>query len=499
MKFNVFKLLATIPNATFIECNEGLITNEQAIERIEAAVKTLSALNANTIAIFADNQADWVFVDLACQQLNLCCIPLPLFFSDKQIQHAISEANIDCIITDQSHRLNSFNDLVDESDKKINQLSIYDVTKNFDSRKPRNTQKITFTSGSTGAPKGVCLTFEQQWTVAQSLADTVNKKNVRHLCLLPLSTLLENLAGIYAPTLVGGTIILSPIRDLGFNGSADFQLEKLLHTLKRVQPNSLILLPQLLLALVTAAEAGWQAPDSLSFIAVGGGKVAKHLIERAHKYHLPVFEGYGLSECASVVSLNEPHHALDRPGSTGKPLPHAKVKIIEDEIIVSGTVFLGYLNQADSWYPGEIHTGDLGHFDDDGYLYIDGRIKNILVSSFGRNINPEWVESELASHPIIHQCVVIGDARPFCTALIFPRDMQLTNNEEDALIQQWVDKINQSLPDYAQVQRWLKLDKPLSPSDDLLTDNGRPKRKQINDYYQTEIQQIYQATREKQT
>jgi len=76
--------------------------------------------------------------------------------------------------------------------------------------------------------------------------------------------------------------------------------------------------------------------------------------------------------------------------------------------------------------------------------------------------------------------------------------MQLSDNEENALIQQWIDKMNQNLPDYAQVQRWLKLDKPLSPSDDLLTDNGRPKRKQINDYYQTEIQQMYQATRGKQ-
>jgi len=327
--------------------------------------------------------------------------------------------------------------------------------------------------------------------VAQSLADTVNKQNVRHLCLLPLSTLLENIAGVYAPALVGGTIILSPIKDLGFNGSADFQLEKLLQTISRVQPNSLILLPQLLLALVTAAEAGWQAPDSLSFIAVGGGKVASHLIQRAHQCQLPVFEGYGLSECASVVSLNEPHHALEKTGSTGKPLPHASIKIIDNEIIVSGTVFLGYLNQKNSWYPSEVHTGDLGHFDNDGYLYIDGRIKNILVSSFGRNINPEWIESELASHPAIQQCVVIGDAKPFCAALIFPHDISLTNTEENTLIQQWVDKVNLGLPDYAQVKDWLKLAKPLSPLDDLLTDNGRPKRKQINEYYQTDIQQLY--------
>lgn len=495
---NILLLLTNTPDAIFIESNDDRISYAQAITRIELIIETLSTFNAKTIAIFADNQADWIFVDFACQIKNICLIPLPLFFSDKQIRHAIKEANIDLIITDQVTRTSSFKNLVSQQTLKINQLSIFKIAKNFKILKPKETEKITFTSGSTGAPKGVCLTSAQQWKVASSLAKTVDKDHVRHLCVLPLSTLLENIAGVYAPTLVNGTIILSSMEDLGFNGSAGFKLEKLLQTIKRVQPHSLILLPQLLLALVCAAESGWEVPDSISFIAVGGGKVAEHLIKRAHACQLPVYEGYGLSECISVVSLNAPNNNQDKPGSTGKPLPHVKVEIKNKEIIVSGQIFLGYLNQPESWYPLTINTGDLGHLDDNGYLFIDGRKKNILVSSFGRNISPEWVESELLSNPIIQQCVVIGDAQAFCAAIIFPGQFNLTGpaltpEQKNARIQTWIDEINSGLPDYAQIKAWLKLEKALSPQDKLLTENGRPKRSQINHYYQSEIQTMYQT------
>lgn len=505
----LLSLLAKTPDTILIDSNEANISYQQAITKIEAAMQALSTFNANTIAIFADNQADWVILDFACQIMNVCCIPLPLFFSDKQIQHAIRSADIDLIITDQQQRKQAFEPLVSDTGGQINQLKIYQVKQSHESLKPENTHKITFTSGSTGDPKGVCLSSEQQWQVAQSLADmvvgSVNNKTIRHLCVLPLSTLLENIAGIYAPVLAGGTIILSPMQDLGFNGSAEFQLEKLLHTIEQVQPHSLILLPQLLLALVSAAEAGWKAPESLSFIAVGGGKVAGHLIERAHANQLPVYEGYGLSECSSVVSLNKPdvrqndsseknYSEKNRPGSTGKPLAHLDVQIKDNEIIVCGDVFLGYLNQPESWYQNCVHTGDLGHIDEQGYLYIDGRKKNILVSSYGRNISPEWVESELASHPVIQQCVVIGDAQPCCAALIFPRDLKLPDPaQQDLILKQWIEKVNLNLPDYAQVKTWIILEKALSVADGLLTENGRPRRIQINQTYQTEIQQMYQS------
>jgi long-subunit acyl-CoA synthetase (AMP-forming) len=482
---NILTVLNETPNAILIDSAEGSITYGQSITRIEKIIKVLTANEAKTVAILADNQPDWIFIDLACQIKSICLIPLPLFFSDQQLQHAMRSADVDLIFTDQLERITPLVVLKKNKTTLINSLHACKITHENISEKPEETNKITFTSGSTGDPKGVCLSTEQQWSVARSIADAVDMKPIRHLCILPLSTLLENIAGVYAPILAGGSIVLSPLEDLGFNGSAEFQLEKLLNTIECVQPNTIVLLPQLLLALVNAVESGWKAPVSLKFIAVGGGKVSPHLIVRARQYNLPVYEGYGLSECVSVVSLNT--SANDKHGSVGKPLPHLKVVIKDNEIHVDGQNFLGYLNDSQSWHSSSIATGDLGHIDKEGYLYIDGRKKNILVSSFGRNINPEWVESEILSHPLIQQCVVLGDARPNCCALIFPR----FTNMNDSSIQKLIDDTNQRLPDYARIHNWLRLEKPLSSNNGLLTGNGRPKRIQIAKCYQKEIENMY--------
>ena len=244
-------------------------------------------------------------------------------------------------------------------------------------------------------------------------------------------------------------------------------------------------MPQLLQALVGAVAAGWKVPKSLHFIAVGGAKIAPSWIDKAQSLGLPVYEGYGLSECASVVCLNTPVSA--RPGSVGRPLPHARVSIEDGHVVVSEQVFLGYLNDADNRLPQRVDTGDLGHFDEDGYLYLDGRAKQILVSSFGRNIDPEWVESECVSGPVIQQCVVFGEAQPYCVALLSPRQAQATTSE----IQAWIDQVNQRLPDYARINAWSLLPQPLSLSNGLLTANGRPKRGPIVQQYADMIEGLF--------
>ena len=494
---DILALLSEKPDAIFIEWQNGSISYAEAGQTISRFIDILTPYHAKTIAIFADNQADWILLDLSCQIMDVCCIPLPLFFSTQQLEHAIQSANIDLIISDQKQRLSSLSTSITDEVAQLNTLGIYQLKhplkREAEAVKPAQTRKITFTSGSTGTPRGVCLSRSQQWRVAESLATTVtgateNNQGIRHLCILPLSTLLENIAGIYAPLLVTGTIIVSPMQSLGFNGSSDFQLQKLLQTISQVQPTSLILLPQLLLALVGAVKSGWQVPDSLKFIAVGGGKVSAQLLQQAHQSGLPAYEGYGLSECASVVSLNTP--AENKTGSVGKPLAHLEVEIRNQEIIIHGQAFLGYLNQPESWQPIQVHTGDLGYLDDEGFLYINGRKKNIIISSFGRNISPEWIESELQCHPIIQQCIVTGDNRPYCLAIIFPRQLNASANQ-DKLIQQWIDKVNQSLPDYAQIKAWLKLTQAMSVENGMMTENGRPRRHHIISHYQQEIDQLY--------
>jgi long-subunit acyl-CoA synthetase (AMP-forming) len=320
--------------------------------------------------------------------------------------------------------------------------------------------------------------------VALSLKKSLQLSAVKHLSLLPLSGLLENIAGIYIPLLAGGSVTLLPAKEIGLSGSSQLNLKQLLASLNTYQPESLILIPELLRGLVLALRQGCVVPKSLKFIAVGGAKVATQLIQEAREKGLPIYEGYGLSECASVVCLNTPKQEVI--GSVGKPLQHTDMYIRQGEIIVKQPIFLGYLNQVESWYPQELATGDLAYQDQHGFVHISGRKKNIIISSFGRNISPEWLESELLEY--FSQAVVFGDQQPHCIALL---SVTTNNDHPPQTLQKTIANINQELPDYAHIKQWLILEQPLSKQNGLLTATGKPKRKVIYQHYRTQITQLY--------
>ena len=219
--------------------------------------------------------------------------------------------------------------------------------------------------------------------------------------------------------------------------------------------------------------------SSLKFIAVGGGKVSPDLLMQCEKLGLPVYEGYGLSECASVVSLNLPNTL--KIGSVGRPLPHVEVKIDSSgEVLVKGNAMQGYLNELPaSQY---IHTGDAGFFDEEGYLFITGRIKQIIVSSFGRNISPEWVESNSASEPEIHQIAIFGEAQPYLSAVIYAKD-----SVSNQMLDQAIQKANSRMPDYARIQHWCRAEEPFSLKNEMLTDNGKLRRNAIQQQFKADL------------
>jgi len=196
------------------------------------------------------------------------------------------------------------------------------------------------------------------------------------LSILPFSTLLENVAGVYLTLLSAGSVVALSQKSLGFNGSSDLNIETLLSTISAHQPNSLIVLPELLLALIKSIENGWQPPSSLEFIAVGGSKVSSALLNRAKQLELAVYEGYGLSECSSVVSLNTQENL--KIGSVGKPLKHVSIQIDKGEVFISGSTSLGYVNQQETWGQEFLVTGDWGYLEDEGDLFIHGRKMNLL-------------------------------------------------------------------------------------------------------------------------
>ena len=469
--------------------SEQVFTAKTLHAQVLLCAEQLLTAGITSLALHADNSPTWIIVDLACQYANIRLVPLPLFFSAGQQEHALKSSGVDAIISQE--RTFPSSNTVDIACLKLTNLTCQQlVASNI--ALPDGTDKITFTSGSTGEAKGVCLASQQQLSVAEGIVERLQLSDTCHLCLLPLSTLLENIAGVYAPLLANGCIITPSLMDLGMHGSSTLNVGKLLTRLTGYQPNSLILVPELLLALVQACEKGWQPPQSLMFVAVGGGKVSPALLQNAREHGLPVYEGYGLSECSSVVCLNSP--GQNRTGSVGKALPSRDVYTKEGEVHIPGKAFLGYVNDPASWGQREVATGDLGYIDDDGFVFIEGRLGNRLISSFGRNISPEWVESELLAGPLLAQAVVVGDAKPYCAALVHPRKPD-TNQEE---IDQWINTVNQQLPDYARIQRWQCLDQPLTSDRQLLTSNGRPRRQAIQQQLADAISTLYEGYEEVQ-
>jgi len=461
-----------------------------AINTQVEAWTTLSHQAPPTLALAVENCPAWVVLDLAAMRCNMPLVPLPLFFSPAQWLHAIHDAGVSVLVTDQpqlfipliADKILSRNEftLAGKSLTQFNLRAIKPVSL------PANTAKITYTSGTTGNPKGVCLGNDNMLNVAKSIAQaTALKTTDVHLSVLPLATLLENVAGVYATLFAGASCVLLPNAQIGLSGASGLNIQQLLAALINTQANTAIFTPELLHALVLYLEAGATTPAALRFLAVGGASVSPVLLKRAQQLGLPVFEGYGLSECASVVALNFSGH--NKPGTVGKPLPHIEVSFTDaHEIVIHGNAYLGYVGQT-QMQENFVHTGDIGHFDVNGYLVISGRKKNIFITSFGRNVSPEWVERELKISTFIAQAAVFGEAKPWNVAVIVPRD-----DASDALIDAAIQSLNTKLPDYARIARWVRAETAFNTQNQQLTANGRNRRDVIWQHYQHNINALYE-------
>jgi long-chain acyl-CoA synthetase len=464
---------------------------------VEHAVGHFGETSPRVVGLALDNGPAWAVIDIAAMQAGVPLVPLPFFFSAGQLAHAIRDAGIDSLLTDRPQPFESLFADMGVNVLERNECGIHGqpVTefrlagvKPVDL--PSGTAKITYTSGTTGNPKGVCLGLDAMLSVAHSLrAITGARPADRHVALMPLSTLLENIAGLYVPLLAGACATLLPRDEVGLQGAGSVDVRKMVAALAANNATTTILTPELLRGLVTVAQAGVPLPRGLRFVAVGGAPVAEGLLSQAAQLGIPVFEGYGLSECASVVSLNTPG-ACSR-GSAGRPLPHVRLAFAEDgEILAAGTLLSGYTgNTTCTFRDGYWPTGDLGFIDADGFLHISGRKKNIFITSFGRNVAPEWVERELTLHPAIAQAAVFGEARPWNAAVIVPSS---TNPETRDAIAGAIDDANRRLPDYARIKRWILAEAPFLPANGQLTPNGRLRRDAIFNVYRDRLDHLYE-------
>lgn len=465
-------------DALAVEGANERFTYKQLLAEVWKRAQDLEARPPGVLVMVLDNGPELLFWDLAALVSRRACVIVPTFFSPSQVQHCVEQCGARLVLCQQAWE-GTFSQL-----GFIGQDGFWVREPDAPVTLPEGTAKITYTSGSTGTPKGVCLGADAMLRVAHELEQASRPTEPRrYLAVLPLGVLLENL-GVYAALMAGASVLLYPQANLGMGGASQVDFRRLLGAIALSGAQSLILVPQLLMGLVTAIERGLTQVGPLRFVAVGGARVSPSLLARAEAVGLPVFEGYGLSECASVVALNRP--GAVRPGSVGRPLPHVQVRIAEDgEVLVSGSVLLGYLGDPpapSTWWA----TGDLGYFDEDGYLYLNGRKKHQFITSFGRNVNPEWVEAELTQGGVIAQAFVQGEGLPHNLALLWPLDPA----SSDEAIEQAVQRSNATLPDYARVHAWRRLPSPLSVTDHTLTANGRLRREAIVQRYHSLLSDI---------
>lgn len=479
------------PESIALKDEQAEFSYRQLVCEIDRQVdQIVNGFGAQRIGLLLDNGIPWACLDLAILQAGRACIPMPLFFTTAQLDHLIRDADLDLILTDQPDRLAALLTDVQPTDVEVTGRNLAAFRRSAAAHPrtvlPPGTAKVTYTSGTTGQPKGVCLPGDTLEAVTATLCHAVNATPTdRALSLLPLSTLLENIAGLYAPLWRGAQASIPSLDNLGMTGSVGLDVRQLMTGIATARPTTLVVVPQLLKALVGGVQAGMPLPDSIRFIAVGGAAVSESLLQQAGLLGMPVYQGFGLSEAGSVVSLNLP--GATRMGSVGKPLPHIDVSIAEDgEVIVRGPIFLGYLGATDAPFSNSWPTGDLGHLDEDGYLFLHGRKKTAYATAHGRNVAPEWVEATLTAQPGIAQAAVFGAGQPFNVALIVPG----RGTTSDGL-QYAIARANDQLPDYARIRQWIVVPQVFTTASGLANADGSVRRSAIESAFHDQINTMF--------
>jgi long-subunit acyl-CoA synthetase (AMP-forming) len=247
------------------------------------------------------------------------------------------------------------------------------------------------------------------------------------------------------------------------------------------RPTTSVLVPQMLKHWVAELQAlGQTAPSSLRFVAVGGAPVPRQIANAAWRLGIPVHEGYGLSECCSVVAVNRPKER--RPGTVGQPLSGLSVSIDDGEIVVDGpSITDGYLGQGAANKPWR--TGDLGEIDRDGFLTVHGRKDSLLVTAFGRNVSPEWIETMLLADPRIALCVVTGHGEAHLTSLLIPSPAGgawFATATQAEILELLSDRCSEA-PEYAVPREYVVISFEEALNNQLIS-NGRPVRKKIGKF-----------------
>ncbi len=436
----------------------------------------------------------------------------------------------------------------------------YDVTHEgeFDSRwrevLPDDVATIVYTSGTTGMPKGVILTHHNVvWTADALFQVFTEDESGRRLSYLPLAHIAERVTGHFTQAFLGvqtwfASSVDSVAQDLRdcrptvFFGVPrvweKFHAGIMAKVAEREEDERMMFdgLMTLATAAVELRQAGEEiteenvqalqmadqmafAPiraalglDQARFLVSGAAPINPGLLTFFHAIGLPIAEVYGQTEDSGPATLNPPERI--RIGTVGPALPGVDVRLAEDgEILVrGGNVFAGYFRNpdgtAEALRDGWLHTGDVGVMDQDGYLTITDRKKDLIITAQGKNVAPQELENRLKYHPLISQAVVIGDRRPYLVALVtldadalarFAAEREPAADggvpvEDPSLreaVQSAVDAVNGEFSSAEQIKRFALLPRDFLVEEEEITPTLKVRRRTIIDRYEAVIDSLY--------
>lgn len=412
---------------------------------------------------------------------------------------------------------------------------------------PDNTFSIIYTSGSTGKPKGAELTHRNilcQVRILRKDYIALHKKTDVCLVVLPVAHVFERMATyfyIYSGTTVyfadnpkNAPALIKEVRPTFMTvvprileriyesmtaagehstGFKKFLINQAIRTAKTEDPEKKPSIRKRIFNKLVYSKMRDAIGGRFRIIVSGGGALNKSICKFLLNVGITVCEGYGLTECSPVVSANKPGKV--RPGSVGIPLPFLDVKIGENnEVLVKGdSVFKGYHNRPDLnpeifTDDGYFRTGDQGSFDADGYLFLTGRIKELLKTSTGKYVSPVPIELEISRHPVIEQALVIANDRKFASALIFLNPVNcrrllnehskdfdiklaLASNRLQTAISRHIERVNKKLNHWEQIRKWTLLTDELTVESGLLTPTLKIRRKATEEKYANQIEGMY--------
>ncbi len=423
--------------------------------------------------------------------------------------------------------------------------------------KPDELASIIYTSGTTGDPKGVMLIHDNFLSNCRSV-EQILPITEEDCCLsfLPLSHSFERMAGYYTPIFMGTTIAYAesvdkvrdnlkevrptfmasvpriyekfhaavleqvssgpPIKQKIFNWSFRVGREMSAYKVAKKNPPLSLKLKYKIADALVFKKIKENVGGRLKYFVSGGAPLAQEINEFFHALGITILEGYGLTETSPVLTTNTPEHF--KFGTVGKPVPDVTIKIAPDgEILAKGpNIMVGYFNKPAETAEaldaeGFFHTGDVGVLDEDGFLKITDRKKDLIVTAGGKNIAPQNIENMLKAEPYISNVMVHGDRRKFLSALVVPDFEKLEkfaaeqgiqyNSMSDlvkdqkvvALIQERVDAVNKQLARFETIKKFSILDKEFTLEDGELTPTLKVKRKVVSQKYKDILDSFYKG------